>query len=472
MNVKSRGERPVSSVSGLLPIGFVLLSCASLLGGCAHTRTHFQENRFGDVSDGRDGGMEEQDVMPETIASGAEIERMQSFVDAHRVRIGIVQTLVMPEGDVVDCVELQKQPSLQRAEMRGHRVRLQPSSMPAAEDVATATAASADARPLGVAAFQSYGTATPYCPAASVPILRLTLERVARFATLADFLQKVPLDLGSGSDLFVRDIGTAEHDAPRLGPTDRHQYAAARRNVANWGAESVLNVWRPYNEVSKEFSLSQIWVARGAGDNLETVEAGWQKYKKKYGNWNSRLFIYFTPDNYKKDGDGCYNLDCGKFVQVDNSVYIGGAFDKYSTKGGDQRTIKLLWYKDGTRGDWWLRYSDKWVGYYPRELFDGNGLRDQGDRVTFGGEITDYRTDGRHTRTDMGSGRWPYEGFRWAAYQRSVRYVDTNNFYRQATGLGKIVTDRECYDIELGSSTGAWEQHFYFGGSGYNKNCE
>lgn len=191
-----------------------------------------------------------------------------------------------------------------------------------------------------------------------------------------------------------------------------------------------MSLWNPYTERSDEFSLSQKWVVRGSGSDLETAEAGWQKYKDLYGDWNARLFIYFTPDNY--GSGGCYNLTCGAFVQTNNTVYIGGAFSQYSQVGGAQWEIKLLWYKDGTNGHWWLRYGDTWVGYYPRTRFDANGLRDQAAKIDFGGEIIDRQTSGRHTHTDMGSGRWPYEGYGYAAYQRALKYVDTTNYYRDA----------------------------------------
>ena len=59
----------------------------------------------------------------------------------------------------------------------------------------------------------------------------------------------------------------------QTGPTSLHQYAHAARSVDNRGAETILNVWSPYTERSSEFSLSQMWVAGGSGNNLETVEA-------------------------------------------------------------------------------------------------------------------------------------------------------------------------------------------------------
>lgn len=280
------------------------------------------------------------------------------------------------------------------------------------------------------------------------------MDTLKRFRTLSDFLRK--------KSELRKPGGGGSSSAP-------HEWAHASRGVANWGGESIFNLFSPYVEQEDEFSLSQMWVTRGGGKDLETVEGGWQVYEDKYGDWRAHLFIYFTPDDY---GDGgCYNTDCDGFVQVADSVYLGGGFTNYSERGGAQWEFKLLWYKDGTEGAWWLKYGDTWVGYYPRDLFDSNGLRDASDNVDFGGEIVNTKTDGRHTRTDMGSGHWPYEGYSWAAYQRAIRYVDTSNFYQRASGLSRSTTNDQCYDLGLASSTGDWEEYFYFGGSGFNTSC-
>lgn len=415
-------------------------------------------DRFGNVSN-RDSTPEPESDDEPAAVSPEERRRMEEFLAANVPREGVVKSLDTPWGDVIDCVEVRRQPALLKAGMEGHELQLRPSYGAELEQLE----APKDERQ-AEAPVQEYARLPEICPEETVPIRRLTIEELTRFATLGDFLSKHPSGAGR-EDRFDRP-----EDLPEAGPTDRHQYAAARRYVANWGSESRLNLWKPYTEAAKEFTLSQVWVARGSGSSLETVEAGWQKYKQKYGDWRSRLFIYFTPDNY---GDGgCYNLSCGAFVQTNNSVYIGGGFTVYSSHGGDQYEIKLLWYKDGESGHWWLRYGDTWVGYYPRNKFDSNGLRSRGSRVTYGGEITDYRTGGHHTRTDMGSGYMPSYGWRWAAYHRGVRYVDTSNFYRRATSLFTIVSDDDCYDIDLHESSGSWEVYFYFGGWGYGSQCE
>ena len=152
-------------------------------------------------------------------------------------------------------------------------------------------------------------------------------------------------------------------------------------------------------------------------------------------------------------------------------MYIGGGFINYSSAGGSQYEFKLMLLKDHNNGHWWVKYGNTWVGYWPRNLFDGNGLQDRGDVIDFGGEIVNTSPGGAHTATDMGSGYWPYQGYGNAAYQRALRYIDTSYTYRKATGLNDSRTDRDCYDIDMHSSSGSWGEYFYFGGSGHNSSC-
>lgn len=413
------------------------------------------------------------------VKNRAEWAKMQRYVHERVDPKSIRESFRSPSGDDVDCVDINRQPALRRPGMEGHKVQLAPNTteLKVGDD---AKAKGRDNLGEGSPGEQRLQKARRSCPKGSVPIRRLTENIMKNFRSLEDFRRKIPDYVGDsrGRGKDKGDLDTEpgeEFEQPRTGSSSKHQYAHARRTVDNWGAESIINLWRPYTERSSEFSLSQIWVTRGSGSDLETVEVGWQKYRDLYGDWRPRLFIYFTPDNYGRNGGGtkgCYNLTCDAFVQVNNSVYIGGAFNNYSSTDGTQYWIKILWYKDGTTGNWWLRYGDTWVGYYPRSLFDSKGLRDKGAVVDFGGEIVDYQKDSRHTHTDMGSGAFPYLGWRKAAFQRSLRYVDTNNYYRKATGLSASVSDRWCYDIDLKNSTGSWGAYFYFGGSGYNTYCK
>ena len=85
-------------------------------------------------------------------------------------------------------------------------------------------------------------------------------------------------------------------------------------------------------------------------------------------------------------------------------------------------------------------------------------------------EIINSSPSGRHTKTDMGSGYKPASGFGYAAYQRTIRYVNTSNVY-STPSLTESRTKSACYDIDVSTSTGTWKTYFYFGGEGYGTGC-
>lgn len=69
-----------------------------------------------------------------------------------------------------------------------------------------------------------------------------------------------------------------------------------------YGAQATINVWQPYVAQDDEISVAQLWVSAGTdGVDLNTIEVGWQVYPGLYGDDTTRLFIYWTNDDYKKN---------------------------------------------------------------------------------------------------------------------------------------------------------------------------
>ncbi len=402
-------------------------------------------------------------------AEAIKIKSMQDYIDNLYKNVVVVHTFTK-NGDEITCIDTQTQPALFRPEMLGRAVDVPPSlddtppKEPSAKRPAMESAANEAAverRDKDSSVFLTGGL-DPYgremsCPENSVPILPVTLDRMKRFKSVEEFLQKNP----PGS------IPSHKATSDQTSATYVHKYAHTYKVADNWGQEATFNIWSPYCETPGEFSLSQTWVVRGSGSNLETVEAGWQNYAQKYGDYNSRLFIYFTPDNYGPGG--CYNNDCGKFVQTNNSIVLGGKFAGYSKYGGTQWVTTIRWQRKSSTGNWWLMVGGKWVGYYPKSLFDSYGLRNKAAVVDWGGEILDT-LDSRQTKTDMGSGKFPSAGFKQAAYTRNIRYITPSNTWATPT-LTTSRTNPKCYDISVTRSTDSWKTYFYFGGSGYNSQC-
>jgi Neprosin len=405
------------------------------------------------------------------VRDAAQFDRMKAYLRDHYAGVVARHFFELEPGSVVDCVDELTQPGAQRLGLtRATWVRA-PSQAPRDAEIEAAGDGSGaidrHGRDPGVFLKPAHapgverdaGGRVKSCAKGTIPKIRLDLDRLAAFESLEHFRHKL------GQPGTTSANNSTETTAATAAATV-HDHAKAYQFVTNWGAESYLNVWKAYTEKASEFSLLQIWVTDSDID--ETVEAGWQVYRNRhlsdYPN-DPHLFIYSTQDGYNTTG--CYDLDCSDFVQTNNVVVIGGRWTNQSVVGGSQYSTPILIHKDGTTGNWWIKVDGVLAGYYPRTLYDSSGMRDQADRVSFGGEIVNTWPSGRHTKTDMGSGYKPSAGFGYAAYQRTIRYVDTSNTYTKPT-LIEWRANAGCYDIDSFYASGDWKTYFYIGGEGYD----
>ncbi|KAI9774466.1 MAG: hypothetical protein M1839_001699 [Geoglossum umbratile] len=285
------------------------------------------------------------------------------------------------------------------------------------------------------------------CLKGTIPIARLTLEKLTRFRTLAHFFQKVPQEQREPG--FLPDWELT------------HLHAYGFQDVGNFGGNSFLGLWSPPGD----FSLSQQWYV---GGSVQTIEGGWVVCPDKYHTSQSVLFIYWTADWY--DQTGCYNLDCAGFMQINSNWYLGGAFGQYSTADGPQVGIEMQWKLYS--GNWWLFIRGaggyEAVGYYPASIFEDGPLSSHADLVEFGGETA--RKIGNKWPA-MGSGAVAEKGWTEAAFQNSVFWIphdedDGMGVWANLTSVDEALTS--CYTINLVDSTfgGDWGTYFFYGGSG------
>jgi hypothetical protein len=245
-------------------------------------------------------------------------------------------------------------------------------------------------------------------------------------------------------------------NAPRsLSTASPHEWAAAYSYVENRGGRATFNVWNPFVEQPGEFSLSQLWLIGGTNKGQQTLEAGWHVFPNLYGDSRTRLFIYSSVAG---SPGGCYNLDCGRFVQTSSAVILGAPLACTSVDGGPQCEVTLE-YARSDSGDWWLRVDGAWIGYYPASLFDPAGLGRSATAVEVGGEIVNQSSQGVHTATSMGSGRPPSEGFGHAAYIRNIQYLDMGSNYRDVPSLS-TTTPNGNYSVAVNGTS------IFFGGPG------
>ncbi|KAK6284434.1 PREDICTED: uncharacterized protein LOC18596072 [Theobroma cacao] len=346
---------------------------------------------------------------------------------------GAIKTIQSEDGDVIDCVDIYKQPAFNHPLLKNHTVQMKPSSYP---------------RGMETEQFESEllqgWHKNGQCPEGTIPIVRAQIHNSTR--TMAFVPRRKNLDQVASE--AVRN----------------HEYAQVSAVNGNYfGASAMLNVWNPPT-FDNEFSLAQIWLLSGPQDELNSMEAGWivSQVDKR-----TKLFIYWTSDDYQSTG--CYNLDCPGFVQTDKKFGLGGNLEPVSTYGGKQYEMSITIHKDKQSGNWWLRIQNVDLGYWPGSIF--TGLSDRADFITWGGEIVNSELEGRHTSTQMGSGHFPSEDFGKASFFRNLGYIDDSGAVRDPENLVPYASNPSCYDLHIPTKND-FGTHFYFGGPGYSDKCQ
>ncbi len=387
------------------------------------------------------------------VKDEARFEEMRSHILSLYNGVQIRHSFVMNSSHF-DCVPLNQQPGV-KALANKQIAAAPPQSLLAKQNVADDGNADHLAPTSQFAGKQSdeYGNAVS-CEGGTIPMLRVTLDDMTRFATLHDYFQKGPSVAGRPS--FVNPKQAAPQD-----PTEGHKYSVMYQYVDNLGGNSNLNIWSPYVNTNwgEIFSLSQEWYVADNSGVTQTAEVGWQNFPQMYGNEESRLFVYWTADGYNQTG--CYNLTCGAFIQTSNKAALGGGLGNYSTNGGTQYEFSAMFYL--YQGNWWLAIQGNWIGYLPGGLYAGGQLSEYSNLIEYGTESV----GADNVWPPEGSGNWSSAGFGHAALQRNVYYVNLSN-QGIWTSLTPYDPSPSCYSTTgpFFSTASKWGEYFYEGGPG------
>lgn len=119
--------------------------------------------------------------------------------------------------------------------------------------------------------------------------------------------------------------------------------------------------------------------------------------------------------------------------------------------------------QDQAKQSWWLKYGEKWIGYWPLSLFSNLY---SASHVRWSGEVLNTGA-GRHTVTQMGSGHFSNEGFKKAAYFANAKVRSREGDFVEAKWATTHADKPSCYDV--GKIKGG--MRFYYGGPGVGDNC-
>jgi hypothetical protein len=453
--MSNRSRRSLLSVAALLCLLLSGWGCAAVEGVPASTPTRGVFIPFDDFLQRVERAtFDEYGRLP-----GAQVQDAQAFAEmrayVQRMYAGVKQiSSFVSEGQYVDCITIASQPSVRQLGLT--RIEQAPAAVALPEPLRGEAPGDSQYAPSLLALDQTDLFGNPIsCTDGTIPMQRLTLEKLVAFKALQDFLAKAPDGHG---------VPPPRSDKPAP-ESATHRHAVAVHDAPNIGGGSYLNLWNP----SANFSLSQQWYTGqdSSGSLTQSVEGGWIRYPGKFGS-KAVTFIYWTADNYNKTG--CYNLECAGFVQTNSHWHLGGAWSNYSSTGGTQWGFGLQWNLDA--GNWWLFLKGSGayepVGYLPTALFNGGSLATSASGSAYGGETS---IGGSGAYPPMGSGQFAVTGWQQAAYQHSLFYVPVGSSSLKgqwAITLLKSETTPACYTINIPSPdrSGQWGPYFYFGGPG------
>jgi hypothetical protein len=378
------------------------------------------------------------------VKDSAAFEEMRQYILSMYRGVDVRHSYVLG-SQTFDCIPINQQPSLQAPGQS--QIASEPPSDVGGSPSTNLSQLPLSQLPLGQTK-DKFGN-TLGCEDRTIPMSRLTLERLSRFKTLRNFFEKGPNGAGHAPGPGTMGI------PPQ---TYAHKYAITYQSVNNLGPSTNINLWRPhvYTNLNEIFSLAQLWTIGQSSAPVQTAEAGWQNYPAMYGSENSALFIYWTADGYNRTG--CYNLTCRAFVQTNSSFHLGVGFTNYSTIAGPQYEIRLQYLL--YQGNWWLRIANTWIGYYPGSIYQGGQLSRNSNLLEFGSESV-----GTTVWPGEGSGLWANEGYSYAAYQRLLYYVNTSGTSVWDSPVA-YVPSPHCYSVTTPSFSSSWGTFFYFGGPG------
>ncbi|XP_043717900.1 uncharacterized protein LOC122665832 [Telopea speciosissima] len=333
-----------------------------------------------------------------------------------------LKTIRTEEGDILDCVDIYKQPAFRNPLLKDHKIQMKPSFFPEGE--ANKNSSATESLPISLKGKE--------CPQGTVPIRRTSKEDLLRARSLArDFSTNI-------NQSGIHFPGQFQVELMTIQVLEVH----GEEGGLVHGASAYINVYNPTVEPT-QCTSALIWVRAGPNENFDYITAGWTVDPRLYGDHLTRFFTYWSVNKDKPRG--CYNTLCTGFVQVDRSVTPSAPLSPVSTIGGTQYVIKVHVYQDPLSRNWWLIITKNSIviGYWPKNLFPYLG--DGATSVSWGG-IAQVGSNG--VGPPLGNGRFPYDPF--PCYFEWMKMVNKDygiDPLLKKTDITTYVKGKNCYDI-------------------------
>ncbi|PIA53990.1 hypothetical protein AQUCO_00900512v1 [Aquilegia coerulea] len=195
-----------------------------------------------------------------------------------------VKTIKSPDGDIIDCIHVSNQPAFDHPLLQNHTIQMKPAYHPdGLYDESKILSKPKEASSRVTQLWHLSGK----CPQGTIPMRRTKRKDILRASSMAKYGKKKH-----------RTAPQPRSADPEFISGNGHQHAIAYVDDDKYyGAKATINVWDPKVQQSNEFSLSQIWILGGSfGEDLNSIEAGWQVSPDLYGDNYTRV-IHIKPQD-------------------------------------------------------------------------------------------------------------------------------------------------------------------------------
>ncbi|KAI3831375.1 hypothetical protein MKW92_049715 [Papaver armeniacum] len=341
-------------------------------------------------------------------------------------------------GDIIDCIDIYKQPAFDHPLLKNHKIKMEPSYSIRKENISkidssTTKVSSEQINDLGKEIM---------CPVGTVPIRRTT-KRELIFSHLQRKSKQNHTNDGSLRSMYHHYVFV---ETPLDTPAIYH------------GAIASFGIHTPF-VTPDQYSTSQMWIQNGVAEATNSIECGWAVYPELFGDHATRFFTHWTADGYKSTG--CFNTLCTGFVQIGSQILFGAVLNPQTAYGTE---VVLSVVMDEDTRDWWIYIGDDRrapIGYWPSEIFS---YLPAASLIRFGG-IAGARPN--TPSPPMGNGNLPTKDYKMEStgFMRLLRVVEANgdtSYFGNSEVTQKDTSD-DCYDI-IFRKYGFWERRKY----GYN----
>ncbi|XP_075645772.1 protein neprosin-like [Castanea sativa] len=166
-----------------------------------------------------------------------------------------LKTIKSPDGDIIDCVDIKKQPAFDHPLLKNHTIQMRPSFYPKGLLFKESNNVSSNSKPKITQPWYLNGR----CPEGTIPIRRTKEEDLLRASSVANYGRQKYNSIPNDNNNAIHEYATLIEEGDTY-----------------YGMNAEINVWNPQVQEQDELSLAQFWLAAADnnGVNRDTIEGG------------------------------------------------------------------------------------------------------------------------------------------------------------------------------------------------------